>query len=104
MTPHQEAYLSSLGDRVLKLEHMTEYMKTSDELVAELMTCFEYEHLPPALQEVSKPFKDLALYVIATSHACFMQVSALRKLVEAKDAAVRARLFVPPEAAKKEDK
>ena len=53
---------------------------------------FVYEHLPPHLQEVSKPFGELAKMILALPRNPERSV-ALRKLLEAKDAAVRARLF-----------
>jgi hypothetical protein len=52
---------------------------------------FAYEHLPPHLQEVSKPFGDLAK-VILTLPRNPERTVALRKLLESKDAAVRAKL------------
>lgn len=52
---------------------------------------FRYEHLPEALQSVSKSFSDLA-HKVATESAGPEGTVALRKLLEAKDAAVRARL------------
>ena len=52
---------------------------------------FAYTHLPPHLQEVSKPFADLAAFVLTLPRNPERTVS-LRKLLEAKDAAVRARL------------
>jgi hypothetical protein len=50
---------------------------------------FAYEHLPPHLQEVSKPFATLAETVLTLPRNPERTV-ALRKLLEAKDAAVRA--------------
>lgn len=52
---------------------------------------FEYSHLPEYLQEVSKPFADLACVVLNLPRNPERTV-ALRKLLEAKDAAVRAKL------------
>lgn len=52
---------------------------------------FAYAHLPPHLQEVSKPFADLAATVLTLPRNPERTV-ALRKLLEAKDAAVRAKL------------
>lgn len=52
---------------------------------------FAYDHLPAHLQVVSKPFADLA-GVILTLPRNPERTVALRKLLEAKDAAVRARL------------
>jgi hypothetical protein len=53
---------------------------------------FAYEHLPPHLQEVSKPFGDLARDMIAILPRNPERTVALRKLLESKDAAVRAKL------------
>lgn len=53
---------------------------------------FVYEHLPPHLAEVSKPFGDLASQIIATLPRNPERTAALRKLLEAKDAAVRAKM------------
>lgn len=53
---------------------------------------FEYEHLPAHLQEVSKPFGDLARDLAEKLTGPELTV-ALRKLLEAKDAAVRAAVY-----------
>lgn len=53
---------------------------------------FAYDHLPHHLQDVSKPFCELANFVIATLPRNPERTVALRKLLEAKDAAVRALL------------
>lgn len=55
---------------------------------------FQYAHLPPHLQAVSKPFAELA-GVIAELPRNPERTVALRKLLEAKDAAVRAKLAQP---------
>ena len=60
-----------------------------------IMQYFSYAHLPPALQEVSKPFCDLAISLVADEGGLPRnpeRTVALRKLLEAKDAAVRAFL------------
>ena len=54
---------------------------------------FAYQHLPPHLQEVSKPFYNLAVNLHTTLLASPDLTIALRKLLEAKDAAVRARVL-----------
>lgn len=54
---------------------------------------FAYQHLPPHLQAVSKPFGDLVTLVLETLPANPERTVAMRKLLEAKDAAVRALLF-----------
>lgn len=53
---------------------------------------FVYDHLPPHLVEVSRPFAELARIIFATLPRNPERTVALRKLLEAKDAAVRAKL------------
>ena len=53
---------------------------------------FEYEHLPPHLKEMSRKFCLLADEVAAAAPQSRETTIALRKLLEAKDAAVRALL------------
>lgn len=55
-----------------------------------ILQFFAYSHLPPHLQEVSGPFGTLAEAIIATLPRNPERTVALRKLLEAKDAAVRA--------------
>lgn len=69
-----------------------------------ILKYFEYEHLPPHLQEISKHFHWLAHALVgsAPTHAKSVHeqfsldgpelTMALRKLLEAKDCAVRAAL------------
>ena len=57
--------------------------------IEHVLKFFVYEHLPEHLQKVSKPFHDLAHSTVeAVPHGPELTV-ALRKLLEAKDAAVR---------------
>lgn len=60
---------------------------------ASLLAYFEYAHLPEHLQPISKLFGDLA-GALATNEALDGPelTVALRKLLEAKDCAVRAAL------------
>jgi hypothetical protein len=60
--------------------------------VKAVLQFFSYEHLPEHLAKVSKPFCDLA-YQVADGPQNAEATVALRKLLEAKDAAVRAVLF-----------
>jgi hypothetical protein len=53
---------------------------------------FAFAHLPPHLQAVSKPFSDLADKIVCDVPRNPERTVALRKLLEAKDAAVRAVL------------
>lgn len=58
-----------------------------------LLQFFAYEHLPEHLQTVSRSFSLLAWEMIAILPRNPERTVALRKLLEAKDCAVRARLF-----------
>ena len=57
-----------------------------------LLRFFAYEHLPEHLQVVSKPFAVLAKQITETLPSNPERTTALRKLLEAKDCAVRAVL------------
>lgn len=57
-----------------------------------IMQFFAFAHLPPHLKEVSEPFAKMADNIVATLPRNAERTVALRKLLEAKDAAVRARL------------
>lgn len=60
--------------------------------VQAVLQFFAYAHLPEHLQAISKPFGELAEQVANRAQNSETTV-ALRKLLEAKDAAVRAVLF-----------
>lgn len=53
---------------------------------------FKYEHLPPELQEVSKPIAELAQTLEETLPDGQEKSAGMRKLLEAKDCFVRAKL------------
>lgn len=57
-----------------------------------LLQFFAWAHLPPHLQEASRPFGELAERLVETLPRNPERTTALRKLLEAKDCAVRARL------------
>lgn len=61
----------------------------------DLMQFFSYQQLPPHLQAVSKNFHALAKHLDETLPSNPEKTAALRKLLEAKDCAVRAVLFKP---------
>ena len=63
-----------------------------------ILQFFAYGHLPEKLREVSYPFGDLAALICNTLPRNAERTVALRKLLDAKDAAVRAVLFKAPEA------
>lgn len=55
-----------------------------------ILQFFHYAHLPPSLRDRSKPFCDLARRIVSTTPRNPERTVALRKLLEAKDANVRA--------------
>lgn len=57
-----------------------------------MLKWFAYSHLPAHLQEVSKPFGELAMLIDSSITPGPERTVAFRKLLEAKDAAVRAKL------------
>lgn len=54
---------------------------------------FEYKHLPEHLQKISKPFYEMAHMFSNANPLSADMILALHKLLEAKDAMVRA--FIP---------
>lgn len=61
-----------------------------------MLQFFAFEHLPPQLADVSQPFGELAKMIVDTLPRNPERTVALRKLLEAKDCAVRALLFKAP--------
>jgi hypothetical protein len=64
----------------------------SEIAVDPILKFFHYAHLPERLQTASRPFCGVARHIIGTSPRNAERTVALRKLLEAKDAAVRASL------------
>jgi len=66
----------------------------SAQLIAQdpILRFFHYSHLPASLQAASRPFCELAAHIVSTLPWNAERSVALRKLLEAKDAAVRARV------------
>jgi hypothetical protein len=60
-----------------------------------MLQFFTFAHLPSALQEVSRPFRDMAATIVNKCPSNPERTVALRKLLEAKDCAVRALLYKP---------
>ena len=67
--------------------------KAGDGRYEYLMQFFAYAHLPAHLQEVSRPFGELAQLMVDTLPSNPERSAGLRKLLEAKDCLVRAKLF-----------
>jgi hypothetical protein len=60
--------------------------------VAHIMQFFKYEHLPEDLQKVSAPIAQLAGEMVSDLPSNPELTAGLRKLLEAKDCFVRAKL------------
>jgi hypothetical protein len=60
-----------------------------------ILQFFAFTHLPPGLAAVSRPFGELAQQIVDTLPRNPERTVALRKLLEAKDAAVRALVAKP---------
>jgi len=59
----------------------------------QILKYFKYDHLPEKLQKISKPFHDQAQAMAKIETDNPAEIAAgLRKLLEAKDCAVRAAL------------
>lgn len=58
-----------------------------------MLQFFTWEHLPAHLASMSKEFASLANHLVSHAPRNPERVVALRKLLEAKDCAVRALLF-----------
>lgn len=61
-----------------------------------MLQFFQYGHLPERLQEASQPFCELAERIVAKYPMNPERTVTLRKLLEAKDAAVRTLLYEEP--------
>lgn len=58
-----------------------------------MLQFFKYDHLPEKLQEVSKPFGDLAQMIVDNFPSNPERTVGLRKLLEAKDCIVRSVIY-----------
>jgi hypothetical protein len=58
-----------------------------------MLQFFNYHHLPDHLKQVSAPFAALAIELISSTPRNPERTTALRKLLEAKDCAVRAVIY-----------
>lgn len=66
---------------------------TAEEIARDdILRFFHYAHLPDVLKSRSKPFCDLARLIIDTTPRSAERTVCLRKLLEAKDAEVRAHV------------
>lgn len=86
-----EIRIKSMQDKIESVERQQE--KAAKALRDPMMQFFRYAHLPPHLQTASRPFCELAETLESTYPRNPERTVALRKLLEAKDAAVRSLLY-----------
>jgi len=60
-----------------------------------ILRYFSFDHLPPHLQNVARPFEDQARWLVESLPPSAEVSAGLRKLLEAKDCFVRAALDIP---------
>lgn len=58
-----------------------------------MLQFFDFHHLPEDLRQISRMFYDLAQEIVMLLPSNPERTVALRKLLEAKDCAVRAKLY-----------
>ena len=73
-------------------EQISEYGVNCKMRSSFIFNFFAYSHLPPHLQATSKRFFDLAAEIFTADKHNDETVMCLRKLLEAKDCAVRAAI------------
>jgi len=87
---YEPVTVSDNGVELVGDEVETETPAARSEPTEHILQFFAFAHLPPAMQEVSRPFGDLAQRIVDTTLSNPQRGVALQKLLEAKDAAVRA--------------
>lgn len=77
------------------MDDTTELFARLEELIPSepLLQVFRFSHLPPALMVISAGFAELACFIVEDLPRNPERTTALRKLREAKDCAVTARLW-----------
>ena len=101
---HAQGWLSLLKDVRAKLQvpepefaviRIVPEASAMSESSDPIMQFFSYGHLSPHLQEISKPYCELAQWMMENLPRNAERTVALRRLLEAKEGAVRAFVFKP---------
>jgi hypothetical protein len=74
------------------MSNLTEGISPRHPATEAMLKHFRFAHLPPALQEHSRPFGELAEHIADNVPDGPEKSAGLRKLLEAKDCIVRAAL------------
>lgn len=78
----------------MALEIWVDFQRKKDlKMKDRMLQFFSYDHLPREMQEVSRPFCELARRIVETLPSNPERTVSLRKLLEAKDCAVRALIY-----------
>lgn len=94
---HQEAKstnkveLPTLREQLERIREL-ESQEQAEHVQNHLLKFFKYDHLPDHLQLTNKVFANVAVFIDEELPKCAESTAALRKLLEAKDCAVRAKL------------
>lgn len=88
---HKDALFFAIASTLLYAFGLKAPAKASPLEEEPILRYFAYAHLPPILQSVSRPFSELAGEIMNRPRSAERTV-ALRKLLESKDAAVRASI------------
>lgn len=88
----QLAFEASFEGRPIDDESPQEAIEALGPAPPAIMRHFASAHLPPRLRDVSGPFGELAAEMVRRLPCCAERSAGLRKLLEAKDCMVRARL------------
>jgi hypothetical protein len=90
---HEIRIKSQLEEMSVKVQEIDQ--RQEDAFIAQdrMLQFFVFRHLPPHLQDISRPFRDLAASIVNKLPSNPVRTVALRKLLEAKDCAVRALIY-----------
>ncbi len=86
----QSEFQKNVARDIARRLEASEQSKNSEDL---MLKWFAFDHLADPLREVSIWFSTLAQRIVSNVDAGPERTVALRKLLEAKDAAVRAKLY-----------
>ena len=91
--PHAAAFSIEMRKEQAMRDKIEEIEKKAIQKEDRMLQFFTHSHLPEHLAKVSLPFCQLAEEIVATLPPNPERTVALRKLLEAKDCAVRALLY-----------
>ena len=90
---HEIRIKKQIDEQAAKLAAVDQRQEAAFIAQDRMLQFFTFAHLPAHLQDVSRPFCDLAANIVNKLPSNPERTVALRKLLEAKDCAVRALLY-----------